>query len=389
MNSKLLKYFCTIALGLTSLPLSAGPTQVSARLDVNAIEMGAKTVLHVQVVGDRGKEGYFPLLRESMSNGFATLLGDTIELGTDFKKSSVDLGSGRIQTSYEIPVQAFDSGFYTLPPLVYVTGTDTVLSNTVQLKVFPVEEKLTASSPISDYTAPAAPVQPGTWASVKEWLIIYWWIPAAVVLAAAVALAGIRWWKHRRKNPIRRKALQPPYPEAMQQLAALKAKGLWEKGLEKEYFTELIDILRRYIARRFEIPAMEMNSDQIRAEVKRHPRLAPFREQFSAVLTVADMAKFANMTLTPDENTGAFREVQEFVERTKPTVQEEREDKEREEASLTSPRRKGKVSDKQARKPGKKAFKGPSSSKGASAQRGSGSQKGRKPAAKGKKGGRK
>lgn len=361
MKLKLLNHRYTVCLlavllaAVFSRPVYAGQTQISAKLDATVIEMGSKTMLRIQVVSDRGKHGFFPLFSEATGKEYATLLGDTIELSTDFKQSSVDLGAGRIQTDYQIPVQVFDSGFYRLPPLAYVTGTDTILSNSVQLKVVPVA--VTAQSQPAEYTAPSEPADIPAIEKIKEWLAIYWWIPSLVVLLLLLALAGLYLWKNRKKLTARPKPLLPPYKEAMQALEDLKSKELWQKGLEKEYFTQLVDILRRYIARRFEIPAMEMTSDQIRQTVRNHPRLSQFREQFSAVLTVADMAKFANMRLTADENVGAFKEVVNFVEATKPTAEEEKADKERELAEIANPKPKGKVRSSAKTRSAQKSFK--------------------------------
>lgn len=314
-----LKTAAALLAALLAAPCApAAPAKISAKIAQPAIIMGDKTVLKVQIVADRGANGRFPIFDGVAPDGVATLRGDTIELGASFKKSSIDLGSGREQIDYEISVQAFDSGYYSLPPIAYVTGHDTVYSERLSLKVLPVPAR--ADDEMSDYT-PVMPADKGPfWDSLPLWLLEWWWIGAVLLLlAASMTFFLIR---YKRVGLRRRARLLPPYEEACKALDALRAKQLWQNGHEKEYYTELIDIMRRYISRRFEMPAMEMTTGQILVGVEKHERLRPYLDRFRAVLAVADFAKFANMRCTPEENEGAYSEVRSFVEHTRPTEQE-------------------------------------------------------------------
>lgn len=312
----------------------AGTVKISATLKPTVITMGEKATLEVQVVADRGAKGRFPIFDGVSPDGFATMAGDTIELGAGFRGSSIDLGSGRMQTDYKIPVQAFDSGFYSLPPLAYVSGGDTVYTGPLSLKVVPVAAS--ADDEMSDYTSTRAPGEGSFFDSIPLWLLRWWWALLLVVIAAMALL--LFFMRYKRVAIRRKKRLLPPYEEAVSSLAALNARKLWQNGMEKQYYTELVDILRRYISRRFDMPAMEMTTGQILEGVRRHERMMPYLRQFTAVLAIADFAKFANMKCTPAENEGAFDEVRKFVEATRPTQEERKAEAEKERREIPRPK---------------------------------------------------
>lgn len=166
------------------------------------------------------------------------------------------------------------------------------------------------------------------------WLLQWWW--TLLLGVVIIAFFILFFTKFKRVTFRRKRPLLPPYEEAVQSLTQLSAKQLWQQGQEKQYYTELVDVLRRYISRRFEMPAMEMTTAQILSGVKAHERMMPYFKQFTAVLAIADFAKFANMRCTPEENIGAFDEVKSFVEDTKPTDEEKKIENEK--AKKTEPK---------------------------------------------------
>lgn len=331
LTHALVSIVCLMAATATAY---GAPPKVSAKLSAPAAVMGDKISLDVQVIADRAAKGRFPIFDGVQPDGYATLVGDTVELSAKYESGSIDLGSGRVQIDYKIPVQVFDSGFYTLPPIAYVSGRDTAFTDPLTLKIVPVEAQ--ASDEISDYTTTLAPGEGSFFDRLPLWILEWWWLVLILLLAAAAVVLFLM----RYKRVKLRKAAKPlpPYQEAMRGLDELKNQKLWENGREKEYYTRLIDILRRYISRRFEIHAMEMTSDQILDSVKRHERIKPYLRQFQAVLAVADFVKFANMRSTPEENIGAIDEVKSFVEATRPTTEEQKA--EAEELRKSEPRQK-------------------------------------------------
>ena len=250
--------FKTILIALTflcTLNFASAKVTVTAKLDSVNLLMGNMTTLGLEVVQDKGKPGGFPMFRNvDPSLGYVGVCGDSIELRTSFKADTVELGSGRIQINYKVPLQAFDSGTYRLPEFVYVSESDTARSNALTLQVVPV--KVTADDPIAGFAPVAEPEGKKFFDFVPDWLADFWWI----IIIAVVAIAAFIWAMRRYKKEgtvLKKKPEPTPYETAMKNLRELKARNLWEQGMEKEYFTRLTDILRIYLDKRFGINAMQ------------------------------------------------------------------------------------------------------------------------------------
>lgn len=317
MNNYLMRHILKIWILITSSILSvsavASPVTVKAKLDSVNLLMGRLTTLNVEVVQNEGVKGHFEIFNNN-SAGYVGVCGDSVELRTSYRSDTVKLGSGRIQINYQIPVQAFDSGSYRLPELVYVAGQDTALSNRVSLKVNPVVASV--DEPIAGFAPVADPEGKSVFDNVPDWLYYYWW----VILLAIILIVLFVWSYLRYKNgqvlPVLQRPEPSPYEKAMSRLTALKERKLWEHGLEKEYFTELTDILRSYLDARFGINAMEMTSRQIMDSLKGNPLVKEKRDYMRRILDIADFVKFAKVRPLPADNIKAYENAVSFVEET-------------------------------------------------------------------------
>lgn len=288
---------------------------VTAKLDSVNLLMGKLTMLSLEVVQDKGKPGGFPIFRNvDPSIGYVGVCGDSIELRTSYKADTVDLGSNRIQINYKVPLQAFDSGTFRLPQFVYVSESDSARSNALTLNVVPVH--VTAEDPIAGFAMVAEPENPSVFDAVPDWFVRYWWILLLLIIAIAAIIWGMR--RYRKEGTVLRKKPEPtPYETAIKNLRALKAKNLWEQGMEKEYFTELTEILRIYLDRRFGINAMEMTSREIMDHLYESD-VKDKRDYVRQILSVADFVKFAKVRPLPADNIAAYENAVRFVEETKP-----------------------------------------------------------------------
>lgn len=290
---------------------------VKMKLDSVSILMGKITHLDVEVSQQKGTKGRFTLFSEPLQNGVIPVCGDSVEFRIPNKVDTVD--EGRMELiKLKIPVQAFDSGYYRLPELVYVAGADTARSNKVSLKVYP-PAKITAETPIDDYAGISDPENSSIFDSIPDWLYNWWWL-----LLVIIALGGAIWYlwrKYKKDGHILPKKLQPtPYEIAVSALKSLKEKKLWEQGMEKDYYTDLTDILRAYLAGRFGINAKEMTSRQILGALSRNAETKDKRSYFRQILDMADFVKFAKVRPLPADNIASMDNAMKFVEETKPVV---------------------------------------------------------------------
>ncbi len=310
MKNKVTITLLLIAMAVAgSIRAAAAPTTVKARLDSAVLLMGNVTTLHIEVVQDKGVKGYFPVDR------LDTLMA-AVEVADRPKPDTVDLGNNRIQINKSLIIQSFDSGMYMLPPVAYITGADTVKSAGVTLKVVPV--KVNAQGGVHDFKpVEQVPFKLFDW--VPDFISDYWWIYLLVLLLVAGGAVAYFMWFRKGINPLKPvKKRLPPYDEAMQGLAELKQRQLWQNGEEKEYYTVLTDILRVYIFRRFKVNAVEMTSSQIVDTLKKNEETKAVNEQLSEILAMADFVKFANVKPIADDNDMAYQRALHFVEATRP-----------------------------------------------------------------------
>lgn len=296
-------------------PVSAAVPTVKARLDSVQLLMGRLTNLHLEVVHDKNKAGGFPMLQQGGPDGIIGVCGDSVELRTSVRIDTVDIGSGKVQYNYTIPVQAFDSGMYRLPEFVYVSGTDTARSNRLSLKVIPVN--VGADEPIADYAPTADPEGKSIFDIIPDFIVDYWLIWLLVLLLIAILIYAWTIYK-KRGSLLPPKPLPTPYEVAIGALRRLKERKLWENGMEREYFTELTDILRVYMEGRFGINAMEMTTRQIIQKLSANPEVKDKKEYMREILDMADFVKFAKATPMAEDNVRAYDKAISFVEETKP-----------------------------------------------------------------------
>lgn len=299
---------------VSAFSMSGAGTRVTAKLDSAILMMGRMTNLHITVDQRKGAKGNFPILSHIKENGIIGICGDSVEMRAPSKADTTVKGDRWI-IKYLIPVQSFDSGYYQIPEIAFVEGRDTSYSNTLSLKVVPVV--VDAKTPIDDYANVSEPENSSIFDSVPDWIYNYWWILFLVLLLIAVFI--YLWIRYKKEGTILGKKPEPtPYETAIAGLKELKSKKLWEQGMEKEYFTDLTEILRVYMYRRFGINAMEMTSRQILAALKNNPEAKDKSAYIRQIVNMADFVKFAKVRPLPEDNVASYDYAVKFVEETKP-----------------------------------------------------------------------
>lgn len=291
------------ALALGHADADAQATTVKAMTDSTQLVQGSRTSLRVEV----------------LQNGLGGTLVDAPEDGTEFEGiefqalriDTADLGNNRYQLTYNYTLQAFDPGTVTLPPFRFANGADTAQSASLTIKVHEVDlDSLTDIHPMES-----------TVEVPTKWYDIFpdWWIWVVVAIAAgALIVIGFLLLKRKKTFISKPKEVTPPYDLAIQRLQQLQTRNLPGTGREKEYYTELTDILRQYLDGRFGINAMEMSSTQIIDTLRHNKETLPGSDLMKQILEIADFVKFAKVRPLPDDNVRSFNSAMKFVEDSKP-----------------------------------------------------------------------
>lgn len=297
---------------------------VTAKLDSVEAVQGGLRLLDVEIVQPAGAEGSWVIDRMTADarqgegrRAMPVEIAPGVELHTKGAPDTTKLDNGRIQINRQLLIQPFDSGDVIIPGLQFIVGADTFRSKDLALKVYTpdVDTMTVVHDMLGTVAAPSH-----FWDWVPDWIADYWWVYLLAIIVIAGAVTG---WYLYHKGGL--KALVkpapkpvPPYEKAISQLEILRQRKLCEKGQEKEFYTELTEILRQYLEGRFGINAMEMTSTQIRQAVKANSTTRDMSAQMNQILEMADFVKFAKMRPLPEDNVRTFSHAMQFVENTKP-----------------------------------------------------------------------
>ncbi len=222
---------------------------------------------------------------------------------------------------------AFEQGRFRFAPagVLYVDKNiqDTLYGgDSLQLTVFSF---LIDSTSQSIYDLKPQHTLPFRFAEIRGYLT---WGLLILALLGAVVYAAMRYLRSRGKRLGDLFKPAPPKPahiEAIMALEALHHQKLWQNNRHKSYYSGLTDILRTYIARRWEVGAMEMTSEEIIAAMRTQELPEKARMDLTTILRDADLVKFAKATPEAEQNESDYLKAFFFVEETKPVEESEGE----------------------------------------------------------------
>jgi len=283
--------------------------------------LGDQTDLHLQVTHEASEQVQMPAFGETLQDG--------IEIVDKTIVDTLTLPDGRIRLNQYLTLTSFKDSLFVIEPIAVASGEDTFWTESMALNVvqpFEVDTTL-AINDIKDIER----------APIWWWGIIRWILLAIGLLLLAVGLYFLwRWYMKNRKpeeEAIAPELLRPADEVALEKLDEIKATKIWKDGKVKEYQTELTDVVREYISRRFDVQSTEKTSDETLRELKPLLLSASLNDGMSAasplndgkalyerlkkMLQLADLVKFAKWHTTPDENESALLTAYDFVNSTK------------------------------------------------------------------------
>ncbi len=285
--------------------MQAQEVRVSAKVDSNRFQIGEWITLRLTVDAPEKYRLRLPATDDDFENG---------EFVSASEAESVTRG-GRRQYRQDVVATVFDTGSIALRVRVqYTRPGDTATYESFSPRI--VLEMTTIALDTSQ-----------TFKDIKDVLHIplsIWDYLLYVAIALLLCLMG--WYAYRFYQ--RRKALPaaappeavpeiPPHVEALQALAALREKKLWQAGEFKAYQSQVTDILRNYIERRFRLPAMEQPTSEIMPGVSLLGLTPLLVERVEQVLRTADLTKFAKYVPSSMQHEDAMSVATQFVETTR------------------------------------------------------------------------
>ena len=282
--------------------------------------VGDPITVHVKVAHPKGLK-FQPLLSDT-ANGFHVLERQPF-------RQTVDT-----VTSAQFVIAKYDSGRAIFPgiQLLYSrpgdTASHTVSTNPLLLTISTVAVDTTQE--IKDVKPPLS--VPWTFAEVALYLGI-------LLILAAAGYFIYRYWKKKQTQQRGHVYVPPPRPAhivALEELATLKEKKLWQQGLIKQYYSEATEIIRRYFENRYRFMALEQTTDEIMDDLRRHVQLPDLLNETEGLLRRADLVKFAKYQPDIPEHEEMFSGALSIVDRTKAIPRPVNELKEKEAANVGS-----------------------------------------------------
>ena len=281
-----------VFLWLCCTPLAA-QVSIKATADRDKILIGESITVSVDAYVPLGSEVIWPKT-------------DSIEHFQVLKRSAVDTANnidGK-KLSQVLIVTSFDSGQWTIPAFEVNVGGKPIFSDSLNIDV-----GFISFDPKEDYH------------DIKDIIVVVnpalKYIPLAVTALALIALALIFYLtRGKDKNPApegrNTMARMTAYEDAMRSLAELKKKGSYEN--EKAFYSEMNDILRKYVSNKFNVSTFERTNEELIMQLAAMNISKPSFTSLMQSLRMSDFVKFAKYRPSEEDNQTNLEIVRSSIE---------------------------------------------------------------------------
>jgi len=286
--------------------------QIKAAIDTTSIQIGEELKLKLSVEVDTIDLVVFP---EAKSLGLLEVI-ESYKIDTLKNKSKYILNK-------EYGLTQFDSGHYTIPQQKILINnkvftTDSLLVEVRDVVVDTTKQKLFDIKPVIDVEKPSD--------GFPMWILY--------TVLGLLVLGLLLYFLFFRKTKAEREAENKlaPFEEAIQHLTQLDNEGLLASKEYKKYYSELTDVLKRYLDEKVYDNALESTSDELieKLELLRDSGKLPISKEtiveLTKVLKTSDLVKFAKSQ--PDEGTARVdrNTIEKMLHETKQAIPEPTEE---------------------------------------------------------------
>ncbi len=235
-------------------------------------------------------------------------LGGLELISTSSPVQAEENGKNKVELIYTLA--GYDSGYKTIQggDILFINNAkqDTQRVTVDSVLVFITTVQVDTAAEIKDINAPRT--IPMSFAEIMMWAGI-------VLLILVIAYFLYRYFSRREVKEV--KPVEPEIPvdeRALQKLAELENKKLWQNAFIKEYHTEITEIIRGYFEEKLKIPALEMTTGEIYSSLSsglKDQRIPKVTEEF---LNNADLVKFAKFVPLAGINEEMMNQARRIVE---------------------------------------------------------------------------
>jgi len=291
--------FIFIALGLQA------QNDIKVSLSRDSISIGELSDFQWQLSLPAGtKILQMPLVPDSMPSGIEVVK----------KKDVITEKKGKHYIyKQQLSVSAYDSGYFAIPALsaLFLQNNDTVEIFSDSLMLYCTTVPVDTTKAVKDIKDIYEVEGKTSW----NWL---WYVLAGILIAAAGVYLYFRLRKKKPVIPVEEIVWINPAEAALTALRKMQESRSWFNVSPKDFYTELVEILRKYLIYSRGIHAEEMLSSELIDAVTKAELPAESVHTLRGILNVADMAKFARFRPEPGQYEKSVSDAIAFVIDTKP-----------------------------------------------------------------------
>lgn len=280
--------------------------QVNISPDKKRIRIGEEIKLTIQAKAPSNKEVVWPNMKDTLGGYFDILKAlklDTIS----------DAGANELVLERRISITSFDSGSHQLPKLLFEfkgsEGIDSVYTDPLSFSILtvPVDTTLAIKDVRDILEVPF---------EIGEYLP---WVLGGIALVA-ILVAALYFYLNRKKplKPAASKVVIVPWKKALQELFRIEKEKIWKEGKVKAYYSEVSDTIREYLEDQFKIPALELTSDEILAQLRSRSWSNEVILNVKELLQLSDLVKFAKEKPTEVSHARSLELARDIIANTKP-----------------------------------------------------------------------
>lgn len=278
--------------------VSHAQVQVTASVDSTKILIGGRSHYFITVYTPKGTKISFPEF-----NNKKEIVSDVEVLSA---KSDTADANGKVRIRRIYTITAWDAKRYTIPAQKVIVGGTTKTTGNVALDVQAVPIDTVKSTPMPPDDIQKVPFSWGEWVPVILVLVL-----ALILICIVFYLYRILCHKKNGRTPKNTRTLSY-YEQAKQDLSEIAAnKMLYAE--QKDYYTDVTNVLRKYISQRYNINALEMTSHEILGSMKEVCDVS----ELKVVFNTADLVKFAKYSTDANDMTYYFDSIVHFIDSTK------------------------------------------------------------------------
>lgn len=294
---------------------AANEHQIEARFDSVAMLMGDQCNLSFEFEQHKNAQVLQPVFSDTIIKGL-----DIVKHHIDTLVQKNDLY--KIRTNYL--VTSYDTTLLYVPKQLFIIDGDSSYSNPVSLKVlgFPVD----TTQAIADIVTVVNP--PIDWNHIAWICLIILFSLALIYLIYRL----IKWYRLKQKPGEEEPEivdLRSASEIAFEHLNRIEEESIWKEGAVKQYYSEIIEVLKMYMQQRFEMSTLDKTSDEVLELLHKVESLIKepvMLKSIARLFKTSDLVKFAKYIPDVTDHQNALVQARDFIKSTLLEMQENPDD---------------------------------------------------------------